>query len=170
MIGEKRFIEYKNSFGWRGVLYGRSSMSIYDPSGREIIHTSSRRINTLQELIGLMEGMVFKETSETADMKESLVINITESNEEEHSISFTVRERIHELKILPRWFNELYAGKDFEIRKYDRPFVIGDTLILREWDGEKYTGAYAKRKIKYIYTGDGNYGIEEGYCILGLEN
>ena len=64
MIGEKRFIEYKNAFGWRGVLYGRSSMSIYDPGGREIIHTGCRKINTLQELIRLMEGMVFKETSE----------------------------------------------------------------------------------------------------------
>ena len=61
---EKWYIEYKNSFGWRGVLYGKSSMSIFDPSGREIIHTSCRRINTLKELIGLIEGMVFKEVKE----------------------------------------------------------------------------------------------------------
>lgn len=103
-------------------------------------------------------------------MKESLIVTLTKTDEKEHSCSFSVEERIHELKILPRWFNELYAGKDFELRKYDRPFAVGDTLILREWDGEKYTGAKAKRKIKYIYTGDGNYGLEEGYCILGLRN
>ena len=101
-------------------------------------------------------------------MREALVMTLEESNEKEHSLKFNVEERIHELKILPKWFNELYAGKDFEIRKADRPFAIDDILILREWDG-KYTGNYIKRRIKYIYYGDGNYGLAEGYCILGLK-
>ena len=53
------FIEYKNSLGWRGTLYGKSSMSICDSGGREIIHTSSRKINTLKELIHYMNSMEF---------------------------------------------------------------------------------------------------------------
>ena len=57
------FIEYKNSLGWRGILYGKSSMSICDPGGREIIHTSSRRINTLEELIRYMNCTEFTEFS-----------------------------------------------------------------------------------------------------------
>lgn len=53
------FIEYKNSLGWRGTLYGKSSMSICDPGGREILHTSSRKINTLEELIRYMNCTEF---------------------------------------------------------------------------------------------------------------
>lgn len=40
---------------------------------------------------------------------------------------------IHELKILPEYFNEImYGRKKFEVRFNDRNFKVGDTLLLKE--------------------------------------
>lgn len=75
----------------------------------------------------------------------------------------------HELKILPKWFEDVAHGlKNFEIRKNDRDYKFGDILILKEWDGEHYTGAFIEKRVGYVYCGNGEYGVEEGYCILGL--
>lgn len=43
-------IEYKSENGYTGKLYGKSSLSIYNSIGREVMHTCFRRINTLEEL------------------------------------------------------------------------------------------------------------------------
>lgn len=43
-------IEYKSDNGYTGVLYGESSFSVYDESGKEVMHTGSRNINTYEEL------------------------------------------------------------------------------------------------------------------------
>ena len=76
----------------------------------------------------------------------------------------------HELKILPQWFEDVISGcKNFEIRKNDRHFEVGDMVLLREWNGTEYTGRGIFKRIKYIYHGTGEYGLQEGYCILGLE-
>lgn len=79
--------------------------------------------------------------------------------------------KIHELKILPKWFGDVTSGvKNFEIRKNDRDYKVGDYLILKEWDNDKYTGNFVTRYVEYIYEGDGAYGLSEGYCILGLKD
>ena len=78
---------------------------------------------------------------------------------------------VHELKILPKYFKDVVFGyKNFELRKNDRNYLIGDTIILKEWDGEKYTGLECKRFISYILHGTGEYGLQDGYCILGLKS
>ena len=42
---------------------------------------------------------------------------------------------IHELKILPEYFKAQKAGKkNFEIRKNDRDYKVGDKLVLTEYD------------------------------------
>lgn len=75
----------------------------------------------------------------------------------------------HELKILPQYFDDVASGKkNFEIRKADRDFKVGDFLILKEWEGGMYTGRTIVTKVDYIYQGDGSYGLSEEYCILGL--
>ena len=43
-------IEYKSPNGNSGVIYGKSSMLIFDPDGKESLHTGTRAINTLEEL------------------------------------------------------------------------------------------------------------------------
>lgn len=76
----------------------------------------------------------------------------------------------HELKILPRWFEDVKSGKkNFEIRRSDRNFKVGDTLLLKEYEHGGYTGREIKRTIQYIYKGDGAYGLSEEFCILGLK-
>ena len=77
----------------------------------------------------------------------------------------------HELKTWCEYFGAVACGeKTFEVRKNDRGFKVGDTVILKEYDYEVnvLTGKVERRKITYILDG-GNFGIEEGYCVLGLE-
>lgn len=49
-------IEYKSDNGYTGVLYGESSLSVYDESGKEVMHTGSRNINTYEELKEHIDG------------------------------------------------------------------------------------------------------------------
>ena len=77
----------------------------------------------------------------------------------------------HELKILHDYFMDImFEGKNFEIRKDDRDFHVGDKLILKEWNPyqSRYTGNYIEAKIDYVHHGNGEYGVAEGYCILAL--
>lgn len=79
-------------------------------------------------------------------------------------------KKIHELKIYPTYYKAVSNGeKTFELRKNDRDYQVGDILNLKEWDGNKYTGHSMMRRISYIYSGNGNYGLSEGYCILGIK-
>lgn len=82
--------------------------------------------------------------------------------------------KTHELKILPQYF-EVVQSKDkcFEIQKDDRDFAVGDKLILKEYEkngkrGGKYTGRTCERFVQYIHHGTGEFGLAEGYCVLGL--
>ena len=78
---------------------------------------------------------------------------------------------IHELKILPRYFEDiLHNGKNFEIRRNDRDFKVGDILILKEFISGEYTGRMLKKQIKYILNGDGTFGLNSLYCILSIED
>lgn len=87
-----------------------------------------------------------------------------------NSLFGSKKYEIHELKIAPEYFIEvLHNVKRFEIRRNDRKFKVGDILILKEYNEEDkfFTGRGVKRVIKYILQGP-CYGLEEGYCILGL--
>jgi Domain of unknown function (DUF3850) len=70
----------------------------------------------------------------------------------------------------------LRRTKNFELRKNDRGYKIGDVLLLREWDPKTkiYSGRECRRTVEYVLEGIGTGGIEPlkglsiGYCILGL--
>ena len=48
--------------------------------------------------------------------------------------------KIHELKIQPKYFTEvLYKRKNFELRKDDRNYQVGDLITLREYENGAYT-------------------------------
>lgn len=59
---------------------------------------------------------------------------------------------IHELKILPEYFDAVVSRKKtFEIRKNDRGFQEGDTVILKKYTKKKgFSGDYAKVRITYL--------------------
>ena len=77
----------------------------------------------------------------------------------------------HELKILPQYFQRVWDGtKTFELRKDDRDYQRGDILVLREWDGEKYTGSALCVKVTYILQDAEKYGLKDGYVIMGIRH
>lgn len=76
----------------------------------------------------------------------------------------------HRLKISPEYY-EAWANhkKKFELRKDDRGYEVGDYVWLCEWDGEHYTGrSTSLLQIKYILRNCPQYGLMDGYCILGF--
>ena len=76
----------------------------------------------------------------------------------------------HRKKILPEYFQAVWDGrKTFELRKDDDGYKVGDLLILEEWDGEKYTGRVVFKEITYILRNVPEYGLQKGYCILGMK-
>jgi hypothetical protein len=77
----------------------------------------------------------------------------------------------HALKTLPLYFQAVAErGKTFEVRKADRPFRVGETLLLQEWDNiwGAYTGNEISVTITYILHG-GQLGIQEGYVVMGIK-
>ena len=79
--------------------------------------------------------------------------------------------KTHNLKILPEYFEAVKDGrKNFELRMDDRDFKVGDWVYLQEYDWNKYTGQTLCRKIVYILRNCEQYGLKEGYCILGLSS
>jgi hypothetical protein len=75
---------------------------------------------------------------------------------------------VHKLKTWPMFFEAVVRGtKPFEIRKNDRGFEVGDTLILQEWDSTtgEYTGREHRRLVSFVLA---DWGLEPGYVVLGL--
>lgn len=76
----------------------------------------------------------------------------------------------HDLKTVQPFFGDVWHGlKDFEVRKNDRDYKLGDFLNLKEYDPitETFKSRSITKKIKYILN-DPEY-VKEGYIILGME-
>lgn len=80
----------------------------------------------------------------------------------------------HVLKTWPQYYEDVESGnKTFEVRKHDRDFKVGDTLLLQEFDPSKkasqqYSGKELEFTITYVLLG-GNFGIQEGYVVMGIK-
>lgn len=76
----------------------------------------------------------------------------------------------HELKTWPEAFRAVTnEDKTHEIRKADRPFAVGDVLLLREWSPESgaYTGREATVDVTYITPG-GAWGLPPDLCVMSV--
>lgn len=75
----------------------------------------------------------------------------------------------HELKTALEPFQAALEGrKPYEIRVADRPFNVGDILLLQEWSMNLgYTGRALMRRVSYI-TRPGEWGLPPNLCVLGL--
>lgn len=59
----------------------------------------------------------------------------------------------HEIKCLPVYFEAIVSGaKKFEYRYNDRNYQVDDTLVIREFDVQKYiyTGRKVVARVSYI--------------------
>lgn len=76
----------------------------------------------------------------------------------------------HALKTWPSYFLDVTSGcKTFEVRKHDRPFKDGDTLLLQEYnpDKEEYTGKEWAGIIVYMMNNPDF--VKKGFVILGIK-
>lgn len=73
-------------------------------------------------------------------------------------------------KILPQYFKDVCSGsKRLELRKDEDNVQVGDELILEEWEsGKGYTGEIALRTVTYVLRNVPEYGLMDGYCIIGF--
>ena len=72
-------------------------------------------------------------------------------------------------EIFPEYFEAVRDGrKTFELRKDEDNIQVGDLLILREWDGEKFTGRAIHADVMYVLRDVPQYGLMDGYCIIGI--
>jgi hypothetical protein len=79
--------------------------------------------------------------------------------------------KVHYLKTWTPFFNDVKSGiKQFEVRKNDRDYEVGDTLILEDFNPstEKYTGAWIPKEI--IYKLDDPRFIKEDFIVLGMKD
>ena len=61
--------------------------------------------------------------------------------------------KTHYLKTWPEFFQAMKSGKKtFELRKNDRDYEVGDTLVLQEYEPIEgcYTGFELKREVTYL--------------------
>ena len=91
----------------------------------------------------------------------------------------------HELKIWPAPFEAVVdRSKRHEIRRADRPFAVGDVLVLREWEPERewtgdghrlmpqtdyngYTGRWVQVRVTYV-TQPGTWGLPADLCVMTI--
>lgn len=74
----------------------------------------------------------------------------------------------HKLKVWATFWPALVSGeKSFELRKNDRDFKVGDTLLLREVDEDLvYTGQELRKRVTFIVHG--GFGLVFGHICMGL--
>lgn len=78
----------------------------------------------------------------------------------------------HKLKTWPAFFHAVrQQKKGFELRKDDRDFKVGDTLILEEYDPsyDRYTGQVETRLVTFVARDIPDFGLKPGYAILSIE-
>lgn len=76
-------------------------------------------------------------------------------------------KKVHDVKLGTTFFDDVKTGrKTFELRKNDRRYKEGDTIVLHEYKDGTTTGRTITKKIVYML--EDFTGLEDGYCILGL--
>lgn len=65
----------------------------------------------------------------------------------------------------------LMGDRNFEFRKNDRDFRVGDTLVLQEWELGRYPNGYTGREVRHqvTYVARGpDWGIPDGYVVMSF--
>lgn len=76
-------------------------------------------------------------------------------------------KKVHDVKLGTTFFDDVKTGrKTFELRKNDRGYKEGDTIVMHEYKDGTTTGRTITKRIVYML--EDFTGLEDGYCILGL--
>lgn len=79
--------------------------------------------------------------------------------------------KMHVLKIKYGYLQEiLYEGKNFELRKDDRGYKVGDIIHFVDTDGNEFANFFRELvfRITYILRDVPQYGLDKEYCILAI--
>lgn len=79
----------------------------------------------------------------------------------------------HKLKIKVEYaVDVLWRRKTFEIRKNDRNYKVGDTIVFQVLDKDNTDVTkildMPKYVISYIFNG-GEYGLDKDYCVFSIK-
>lgn len=76
----------------------------------------------------------------------------------------------HALKANAPFFEEVASGKkNFETRKHDRKFAVGDKILLQEHDDENgYSGREHELIITNVFTDQPKLGLKQNFCIISF--
>ena len=78
--------------------------------------------------------------------------------------------KTHHLKCWLEPYAAVSKGdKRYEFRKNDRGFMLGDRLVLHEYDQSKgeMTGNFSTWYVTYITQGPA-FGVPVGYCVMSI--
>lgn len=79
----------------------------------------------------------------------------------------------HNLKLHTKYWDYVMSGiKNFEIRKMDRPYEVGDYIHFVKLNRDGNTVEEDKKNlfvINYILEDVPQFGLDPDYCILGIE-
>lgn len=89
------------------------------------------------------------------------------------AVPVSVAQRVIDLKTWPSYFQAILDGrKRFEVRQNDRDYLVGDVLVLREWDPNggfgTYTGREYRVRVAYLMHG-GQFGLSEGAVVMSID-
>jgi hypothetical protein len=85
--------------------------------------------------------------------------------------SIHVTGNVHYLKSESELFQEVKTGgRNFDVRKEDRSFEVGDTLIINEVDRIKGTdtGNWTAKLVSFVFKNAEL--VKDGYVVLGIQD
>lgn len=109
----------------------------------------------------------YSEEQDTIDRETAKKLREKADKEKMQQLPSQQEKKVHDVKLGTTFFDDVKTGrKTFELRKNDRGYKEGDTIVLHEYKDGTTTGRTITKKIVYML--EDFTGLEDGYCILGL--
>lgn len=109
----------------------------------------------------------YSEEQDTIDRETAKKLREKADEEKMQQLPSQQEKKVHDVKLGATFFDDVKTGrKTFELRKNDRGYKEGDTIVLHEYKNGATTGRTITKKIVYML--EDFTGLEDGYCILGL--
>lgn len=109
----------------------------------------------------------YSEEQDTIDRETAKKLREKADKEKMQQLPSQQEKKVHDVKLGATFFDDVKTGrKTFELRKNDRGYKEGDTIVMHEYKDGTTTGRTIEKKIVYML--EDFTGLEDGYCILGL--